>query len=316
MPAKTPCLLVLAVTVVYWSAGGAAGRASPDADSAARPRPEAFVELAGDARRSPTGRIALSAGPHPHEDIYVVNADGSGLRRLTTDPAADFDPSWSPDGRQIAFRHETEGGEATAEIYVMNADGSERRNLTMRPGQDHSPAWAPNGRRIAFASVRGGAMPSIWTMNADGSGQKRVTRGTGEYPAWSPNGKRIAFDRNTFGASGWDIWIVNADGSRARPLVASRADEQGPAWSPDGRTIAYGSSRGAPSGYDRVWLARADGSHRRLLSRRLGERPAWSMSENYVSFTGGGIFVVRRDGSRLRRVPVRVRDAALVDWSR
>lgn len=276
-----------------------------------------FLQVAVDARRSPTGRIAFSAGPHPHEDVYAVNADGSGLRRLTDDPGADVDPTWSPDGRRIAYRHESGGGDATAEIYVMNADGSQQHNLTRRQGQDHSPAWSPDGRRIAFASVRGGPVPSVWVMNADGSQQRPVSRVSGEYPAWSPDGRRIAFDRNTFGPTGWDIWVMNADGSHRRPLIASGADEQGPAWSPDGKTIAYGSGRGAPPNYTRIWLADATGSGQHLLTRPVGERPAWSKGGTYLLFTAGGILVVRRDGSGLTSIPAQVPgEAALADWTR
>jgi TolB protein len=280
-------------------------------------RSTVFLQGAVDVRRSATGRIAVSVGPHPHEDVYVVNADGSGLRRLTNDPGADFDPSWSPDGRRIAYRHEGGGGDSAAEIEVMNANGSQKRNLTTRSGQDHSPAWSPDGRRIAFASVRGGPLPSIWVMNADGSKQRRVSRLSGEYPAWSPDGRKIAFDRNTFGPTGWDIWVVNADGSHPRPLIASRADEQGAAWSPDGKAIAYGSGRGAPPNYKRIWLANANGSGQHLLTRRVGERPAWSKRGTYLLFTAGRIFVVRRDGSGVASIPVQVRgEAALADWTR
>src|SRR5215217_5257364 len=140
------------------------------------------AELRG-SPQSPHGRIAFSLGRHPHEDVYVVRPDGSGLRRLTTSPAADLDPPRSPDGRRIAFRHQV-GDDATSEIYVTNADGSGRRNLTRRPGQDHAPAWSPDGKKIAFASTRGGSL-RIWTMNADGSSQRPLSNVDGEYPAWS-----------------------------------------------------------------------------------------------------------------------------------
>ena len=263
--------------------------------------------------KAPTGHIAFSMEDLGHADIYAVNADGSGLVRLTDDPAADFDPSWSPDGRRIAYRHEDE---QSGQIYVMNADGSQQRNLTRRRGLDYSPAWSPDGRRIAFASVRAGKA-TIWVMRPDGSGRRRLSRVYGEYPAWSPDGRKIAFDHVDFGSGStdWDIWVMNADGSHARPLIASGASEQGPAWSPDGRTIAYQSDRGAPANYNRVWLARSDGSGRHLLTRKNVERPVWSKRGGYVLFTGYRIFIVRRDGSGLRSVRV-PGEPFLADWTR
>jgi Tol biopolymer transport system component len=277
----------------------------------------ASLSAAG-ATNAPTGRIAFSIAsgslPNtdiPNADIYAVNADGSGLVRLTDDPVADFDPSWSPDGRQIAYRHEDE---MSGQIYVMNADGSGQRNLTRRRGLDYSPAWSPDGARIAFGSVRA-RKATIWVMRPDGSGRRQLSRVYGEYPAWSPDGRKIAFDHITFGSNNWDIWVMNADGSGARPLIASRASEQGPAWSSDGRTIAYQSDRGAPPNYDRIWLARADGSGQHLLTRQLGERPVWSKRGGYLFFTGAQIFAVRRDGSGLTSVQV-PGEPFLLDWTR
>jgi Tol biopolymer transport system component len=140
-----------------------------------------------DARASEDakGRIAFASGRvnvqgNSYFDIYVMNADGSGRRRLTR-VSADYDsPAWSPDGRRIAFEH---GGD----IYVLNPDGGGQRRLTRNPSYNDSPTWSPDGRRIAFSSTRSGN-GDVYVMNADGSGQRRLTRNPREDndPAWSP----------------------------------------------------------------------------------------------------------------------------------
>ena len=156
--------------------------------------------------------------------LYVLNADGSGLRDLTrklgvesgsgAGPASD--PVWSPDGRMIAFvRLNTRLG-----VYVVNADGSGVRNLTPKPkGAAYAaPAWSPDGRKIAFASERDGNS-EIYLMNADGSGQRRLTRDLaydGD-PAWSPDGQKIAFVSNRDGR--YEVYVMNADGSGQRSLT-------------------------------------------------------------------------------------------------
>ena len=145
------------------------GPTSPPA-ATAMTQPTAPPETGGIDLSSLTGRIVFSAGPHPHQDIYVINADGSGLTQLTTDPAADFDPAWSPDGTLIAFRSQRDGND---EIYVMNADGSGQTLLTGGPETGHSPAWSPEGKVVFPSSEESG--PSFWAINPDGSELPRVS---------------------------------------------------------------------------------------------------------------------------------------------
>jgi Tol biopolymer transport system component len=177
--------------------------------------------------------------------IYLMNADGSGLKALTKPggPASD-NPTFSPDGRQVAY--EREYG-----IWVMNANGSHAHTIT--PGvdfvhADHDPAWSPDGRRIAYTSQQ-----QIWTMNADGSGAtsltppvqmcpKRTVTMSGEQPDWSPDGSRIVFTGPVDCANlrGTDIWVMNADGSGQTDLIGDDStDDSEPVFSPEGTTIAF-----------------------------------------------------------------------------
>ena len=144
-------------------------------------------------------------------EIYVMRADGSQPTRITNNAAADFEPSWSPDGKRLTFYTLRDGN---YEIYVMNADGSSPKNLTNDASQDTQPAWSPDGKHIAFSSTRVGGVTHVFVMNADGSGVRQVTTGDGTdvNVAWSPDGKRIAFARFT-PASSFDIYTIGADGS-------------------------------------------------------------------------------------------------------
>jgi Tol biopolymer transport system component/serine/threonine protein kinase len=117
-------------------------------------------------------------------EIYIMNADGSALTRLTDNLVNDSSPTWSPDGTRIAFGSNREGN---GEIYVMNVDGSGQTNLSQNSAADGNPTWSPDGRRIAFVSDRDGNK-EIYVMNADGSGQIPLTNNSVNDidPDWGP----------------------------------------------------------------------------------------------------------------------------------
>ena len=158
----------------------------------------------------------FNGGVDGPREIYVVNADGTGLINLTNHASDDTRPDWSPDGTLIAFQSNRHGN---PEIYVMHADGSDGTNprrLTVSPGPDAAPDWSPDGLRIAFQSSRNGNA-EIYVMNADGTLPTRLTvfPGADAKPSWSHNGKMIAFHREveSFLETHNQLFTMNADGS-------------------------------------------------------------------------------------------------------
>jgi TolB protein len=217
-----------------------------------------------DGRKIAFLRGRLHGNPVPGRDVrrwysyhvYVVNADGSGLRRLTRNPTGTYPLVWSPDGRTIYFGR-----------YLISADGSESRRLPYIP---LTAVWSPDGRRIAFVrTVRPPQPPpsygnrEIYVMNADGSGSRRLTHNAAydAEPAWSPDGRTIAFRSTRNGNR--DIYVMNADGSGKRNLTRNPAQDGSPSWSPDGRRIAFVSDR---DGRLEAHVMNADGSGQRNLT--------------------------------------------------
>ena len=130
-------------------------------------------------------RIAFESDRGWHWEIYVMDNDGGNQRNLSNNPAEDMDPSWSPDGKWIAFASDREAEWPNYDIYVMGANGGNQRRLTNDRHNDRSPSWSPDGKRIAFVSTRDGNA-GIYVMDADGGNQRRLTKNRrGDIsPAW------------------------------------------------------------------------------------------------------------------------------------
>jgi Tol biopolymer transport system component len=187
--------------------------------------------------------IAFSSNRDGDPDIYAMAANGRGQRKLVESKAGDYEPAWSPDGMQIAFSSDRDGDE---EIFVVNADGSGLRQLTENSRPDSRADWSPDGTSIVFTGGREESA-EIFTMDSEGSSEVRLTENAAlDFdPAWSADGTRIVFTsdrgfrefyRDTFnqriGSFGYELWVMNADGSGLRRVTRNELMDAYPAWAP------------------------------------------------------------------------------------
>ncbi len=203
---------------------------------------------------------ALLAWSSPAMSGRVISKTPDAIVQLTTDPASDLRPVWSPDGRQIAFQSNRDG---PFHIYLMNADGSDQHPLTKGANDDRHPEWMPDGKVILFDSSDG-THSEIWSVGAADGKLRQLTHlgAVASFAAPSRDGSQIVF--YNFRNEMLNLWTARADGSGAKELtwdLASAANNQctfpchPAAWSPDNQSLAY-------SGGDQtsIWMMRSDGS--------------------------------------------------------
>ncbi|MBL8239431.1 MAG: PD40 domain-containing protein [Bryobacterales bacterium] len=176
-------------------------------------------------------QIAFSSSASGFSQIYMANADGSGIRRLTNTRSVEVEPKINPKtGTEIVFV--SGRGGASPQVYRMNSDGADVQRLTTGEGQATNPSWNPQGTHIAFAWTRGydPGNFNIFVMDVNTREYVQLTSGAGrnENPTWAPDGKHIVFSSNRGGRS--QIWSMLADGTQLRQLTSAGVNEK-PAWS-------------------------------------------------------------------------------------
>jgi TolB protein len=271
----------------------------------------ALAFAAGSTAAVAAGRLYFTLYPHRvGVEIAWVDLSSPRTEHVVHWLIGAADPAWSPDAKRLAFVN-------PRGLYVANADGSNLQRLasTAHPNAAVAdPSWSPDGRRLAYDV--GGLHPSVFVVDADGSGRHRIA--SGQAPSWSPDGRLIAFESGPIGE--WQLFVVSPNGHGLRRLTnMGSVQSEMPSWSPDGHRIAFVVQRGVDS---QIGLVSADGSGWRQLTRgpSLSTTPSWSPDGRWLVFSRGpryGVFQLYRmrpTGSGLHQLTFGRLTAQSPDW--
>ena len=276
---------------------------------------EVVFQFTGELGIADTKVAYLNGAASGTKEISLMDYDGAGASRLTSNQSINLSPAWSPDTRSVAFTSYV--GSGYPHLYRLFV--FEKRPLQLLAGHiglNTSPAWSPDGRNLALTLSKAGN-PQIYLLTLATGALRRLTTHTGidTEPTWSPTGREIAFVSDRAGAA--QIFVMDAEGANVRRLTQAGFNTQ-PRWSPKGDAIAFTSRQG---NHD-VWAVSPDGSNLRRLTAGPGsnESASWAPNGRHLVFQSnrGGesqLYTMLADGSEQQALTKGAGEATSGSWS-
>jgi len=248
------------------------------------------------------GKIAFYSERDGYAEIYVINADGSDLQRLTNNNANDRCPSWSSDGTKIAFSSDRTGN---SDIYIMDSDGSNQTRLTFTPEKESQPEWSPDDSLIAFTrwSANSWIDGDIYVMDPNGNNEQQLTFDpyNDARANWYPDGSKLMFNSTRDG--NYEVYTMDADGNNQQRITNTATDELFPMISPDTLIIAY-TLLDFATFTGEIYTMNTNGTNNTILTNSgdVSEDQCWTDDGSQIVFqtnrTGNfEIFMMNSDGS-------------------
>jgi len=260
--------------------------------------------------------VSSDRGGNQHKEIYLMDWDAARLEKITDHKTISLSPTWSSDGRQIAYTSYVQRSRTkmrNADMFLYDIPSGKRRLISYRQGINSGASFTPDSNYI-YLTISQGASPDIYKIALDGDVVKKITSGPNGAmnvePAVSPDGKQVAFSSDRSGRP--MIYIMDSDGSNIRRITFAGVFNASPSWSPDGKKLAFAGQSG--DNFD-IFVVNTDGSNMiRLTSAKKpngrpanNEDPSFSPDGRFVVYTSNRtgknqIYISTADGSEERRV--------------